>query len=260
MLEFTWGRFAVAAINFLLLVVILYKLLHKPLLAVLARRQKAIEAAHKAAEEEAEEARQMQEEYAGKLATIKKGRDGLLAEARQKAEAAREDLIRKAQREAAREVANLKRDWERHRRDAMDAVREEIVEVSLELARHVLRQLTDTDVEARLHAQLRQELEGLAADADEQTRRSLFAAGGPVRVVSAAALEEEERREIEERIGALSDDPVELSFETDEDLIAGTRVEFSSQAIDASLADVLAAARERFEQLAPEPEGEEERP
>jgi len=258
MLEFSWKAFAFAVVNFLVLVAILYKLLHKPLLDILAKRQQKIEDAQRAAVEEAEKARSVQADYERKLAGIEEERDKMLAEARQRAETAREELMARARAEAEREVANLRRDWLRQERDALDAMQDGIVDVALDLARRVLAQLADTDIETRLQQQLHQELEDLAANADKAELRNLFAAEGPVRVVTASPLGYEGQREIARRIEALSEENVDISFEADPALIAGARVEFSSQAIDASMADVLTAVREGFDRLAPEPEEDAE--
>jgi F-type H+-transporting ATPase subunit b len=256
-LEFTWKSFALAAANFLILVAILYRLLHKPLLDMLQKRRQAVEDAHRAAENQAEEARKTRQEYEGRLAGIEEERDKMLAEARKAAEEARSELVRKARAEAEREIANMRRDWDRQRRDALRGLRDDVVALSLDLARRTLAQLVDEDVETRLRAALRARLKELANTADRRTLESLFPAGGTVRVVSAAPLDDEERGLIGDLIQALTEEKAELSFETDEDLIAGVRVEFSSQAIDSTLADVLEAVRERIDELAPETDEEE---
>ncbi len=244
--SFTWTRFFYTVVNFLILVGVLYKLLHKPLMGVLARRQKAVEDAHREADDKAREADAARKEYEERIAGIEEERDRMLAEARERSEKARQDLVEKARAEAEREVANLKRDWERQRRDALKALESDIVGAGLDLAGRVLGRLADGDVEARLHEQLLAQLAEL----------QVSVTAGPVRVVSARALSDDARAAIRERTVALCGGSVDVSFDVDESLIAGTRVEFSSQAVDATLADAVAAVRERFGELAPGP-GEE---
>ena len=240
--EFTWPRFFYAVVNFLILVVVLYRLLHKPLLRVLAERQKKIEDSFCEAEEKSREADAARQEYEERIAGIEEERDRMLAEARERAEKARHDLVAKARAEAEREVGNLKRDWERQRRDALKVLENDIVAAGLDLAGRVLAQLADADVEAKLHEQLLAQLAEL----------QVSGTAGPVRVVSAVALDEAARASLRERVSALATDAVEVSFDVDAALIAGSRVEFSSQAVDATLADAVAAVRERFGELSPE--------
>jgi F-type H+-transporting ATPase subunit b len=257
MFEFTWLRFGYTIVNFLILVAILYRLLHKPLLRVLEKREQDIADAHAEAERKAHEADGAREAYQSKLAAIEEERDHLLADARRRAEEAREEILEKARAEAEREVANLKRDWDRQRRDAMATLQDDIVALSLSFARRVVQELADEKVDAALMESLHRQLEELASSGSD-ARAALFATDGTVHVVSAAALESPEKERLSELIGAVAERSVELDFDTDDSLLAGARVEFSSQAVDATLAGVVAAVREEFEVLSPAPEDEEE--
>ena len=51
MLEFSWPAFAFAVVNFLILVGLLYRFLHKPILAVLEQRRQGIADAEQAAKQ-----------------------------------------------------------------------------------------------------------------------------------------------------------------------------------------------------------------
>jgi len=257
LLEFTWEGFAFAIVNFLILVAILYKLLHKPLLRVLQQRQDDIRNARQEARDKADAADRTRHDYQQKLAGIDQQRDELLSEARHQADAAREELIAKARTEADREVANRRRDWDRQRRDALDALRDDIVDVSLQLARNVLRRLTDDEMEGRLHRQLEEALGKLIMEADDKARDDLFEGDAPARVISAKPLTDAQRTSISERIQTLADGAAKVDFDTDEDLVAGVRIEFSSTAIDATLADVLAVTRERFVELGSASDGDD---
>ncbi|MFO7955967.1 MAG: F0F1 ATP synthase subunit B [Candidatus Brocadiia bacterium] len=257
-LKFTWKAFAFAVGNFLALVGLLYIFLHKPLLRILDKRKREIEQAHREAEEEAEKARRKQEEYEREMANIEEERDRLLTEARNKAQETREEILEEARQEAQREVQNMKRDWERRRRDALEELQDNIVDTALSLARRVLEKLVDEDVERRLNRQLFEELEHLARQEEAVSPPEIEGSRGPVRVVSARELDKDTRAGLEERIEALANGEVEVEYDVDGDLVAGSRVEFSARAIDGSLADVLTATRERFEELAPRPMEEEE--
>jgi len=254
MLEFTWQSFAMAAANFLVLVAVLYKLLHKPLLAVLQKRRETIEGAQRKVVEEAKKARQARSHYETKLAAIEQERDEFLSEARKNADEARKNLLKKAREEAEREVANLMGAYERERTDALRQLQEDIADASVEMARRILEKLSDTDVEDRLRGALHEELEALEKNSSERERQGLFAGQGSVRVLSARELKEQEREKILDRIRAIADGEVEVEFETDGGLIAGARVEFSSAAVDSSLSDIFEALQEGL--LKQESEGE----
>jgi len=255
MLEFNIWSFLFAMVNFLILVGLLYKFLHGPLLAALEKRRKGIEDARKSAEQKEREAEKARSEYRQKLDEIEQERDRLLSEARNQAEGRREELLKQARAEAEREAVSLKRAWESERREALGAMQEEIADAALDLTGRILGELADADLESRLNEKLLERLAELE-EGDEAERRGLFEAGLPVRVVSARKIARGDRAKMRKAVASLAGQKVDVEFDTDESLVAGARVEFASAAVDCSLADVLAATRERFDELAEEPDEE----
>ena len=245
MLEFTPLSFIYAIVNFLILVWLLHKLLHKPLLDVLEKRRASIQRTREKARTEAEEAAELKDKYAAKLAEFEEQRDELLAEAKRAAESARDQLLDKARQDAEQQAADRERDWEREEQDAAEAFRGRIVATSFELARKILGQMADDDIDAKLRSQLCGELAKLAEHPPRE-RKALFAGDAPVKVTGAGRWSKAERDEITERVQALSATPVRIEFAQDSKLIAGCRVEFVSTAIDATLADTVGSVLERF--------------
>ena len=176
----------------------------------------------------------------------------MLTQTREKAESARDQLIEKARVQAEREAANLNSAAERERRDALAAMQEDIVALPLATASGILEKLADSDVDARLWAQLLQELDALKPRDGGPSRRAPAGTQAPVRVVSARPLDEEARRQIAQRIEALRHAEATVEFVEDVDLIAGATVEFSDMAVDSSLRGALASVRERIDELSAE--------
>jgi len=239
MLEFTLTGFLFAIVNFLILVALLYKFLHKPLLDVLEKRRTAIEGAQEKARGTQAEAESLKRDCDARIAGMEEARDKLLSDARRAAADARDALLEKARQEAEREVANLKRDWEHKEREAAGALQESLVETSLELARRILSRLTDADVESKLLDALLAEL-GQLKDANHD-QADLFAPDTTVRIVSATSLENVDRERINDAIAQLADTPPLVDFSEDPRLIAGVRVEFVSLAVNSDLADTVDA-------------------
>ncbi len=239
MLEFSWLSFGFAVINFIILVGLLWKLLHKPLLGVLESRRKSIEDAQQEAKEETEKAEQAKQEYESKLARAAQEADEIRAKASKSAADAADKLLEKATRGAETEIANLKRVYERESREARKTLQQDIVNTGVAVAGDILRKLVDVDLQSRLQERLLAELDKVGAPADTSSDEEL-----PVRVISALELAEVDRKKITERIHKVAGTSVEIEFKTDDDLIAGARVEFSSSAVDASLSDVLVRVRE----------------
>jgi len=257
-LQFTWQAFLLTILNFLILVALLYKFLHKPLLNALKKRRERIEAAQSEAEEQARQAESARREYEARCANISQERDQLFADARAKTEKDREAILQKARGDAERQFASQKSAYERERREALTDMQEDIVGVALETAQTILKKLVDDEVRARLHAQLIEQLDALASKQD--AKRELAGPGSSVHVVSAQPLSEEQRGALLERIEAIAGAAAEVEFDVDEGLIAGARVEFSARAIDATLSDIAESVRERLGQLAAEEQEPAEQP
>lgn len=244
MLEFSWQSFAFALINFLILVWLLCKFLHRPLLSVLKQRREGIEKARGDIEAEMEKLKAARTEYETKLAAAATERDELLVEARKTVEQTRKEMLEKATAEAERDVARLKQAWEQEQRSALKDLQDDISNASIEIARRVLLKTADTDLHRELMERLVNELDELKAGERKTPGKSLKQ-DEAVRVVSAVAPGKSEQAAAEKSIRAIAGDAVEIAWQTDPDLVAGARVEFGSISVDSSLADILAAVREQ---------------
>ncbi len=240
MLEFSWLAFGFAVVNFIILVGLLWKFLHKPLLGVLESRRQSIEEAQKKAKEEADKAEQVRKDYESKLAGAAQEADDIRTKASQAATDAGKKLVDKATAAAETEIANRERAYERESREAQKALQRDIITTAVDVAGDILRKLVDSDVQSQLQNRLLAELDKVAASGDQSTQALL-----PVRVTSAVELAEADRKKIAERVHQIAGKSAKIEFEVDAELIAGARVEFSSSAVDASLSDVLAQVRER---------------
>ena len=252
MFEFSWLSFGFAVINFLVLAGLLWKFLHKPLLRTLEKRRADIEAAKQEAQSETEKALRAKAEYENKLTDADKERDKLLAEARQAAEEAKKKLLEEATANAERNVANLKRACESEQKEALTAIQDRVVDTAVKMAEAILAKVSDSDIDARLNDALVSKLDELATS-DKKTELHTSGDGAPpVQIVSARDIPDAGTAAIRERIENIAGKNIEIEFATDNTIIAGARVEFSSMAVDSSLADALSIVRERL--ASPDPE------
>lgn len=240
MLEFSWLSFGFAALNFLVLAALLWRFLHKPLLAALARRKLEIETTRRNAAEETTRAEEVRKQYEAKLASASAERDELLAEARRTSAAAREKLIAEATSDARRQAESLVNAAERECNDSIAKLRKQVADTVISVAGSVLAGVSDTGIEKRLEAALLKELSTVGKTVDTGEDRC------PIRVTSARELGDASRQAIVSAITAATGEEPAIEFNTDPDLVAGTRVEFSAMAVDASLADVLVRIREKL--------------
>jgi len=252
-LEFSWESFAFAIVNFLILVGLLAKFLHKPLRKVLDARREDLEKSRSEAEEARKGAERERQKYERKVAEAEAERHRLLAEAREKAEEDYRRILEKARTEAEAEAEAQRRSLEQQEREALSAFRQRILAAGIETADCVLRKTTGQDVNARLGEQLLAELTSLS-DSGNGGEAARHDETVPVLVCSAKEIDGPFREKLEAAIGACVRPGTRIEFRTDETLVAGVRVEFSARAVDATLADVLERIRREAATVAGEGE------
>ncbi len=254
MLEFSWESFIFAIANFFILAALLFWLLHKPLLTVLAKRKQGIADTQQSASEAQKNADALKQDYEKKLSELAVDRDRVLAEARKKAEESGTELQAEARADAERDVADLRKAFEQEAADALRELQADIATTSVEMARGILSETTGEDLDRRLTAKLHEQLQA-HAPADGQA--GIAGSGDlPVRVISAREPDADSRNRTTELVNAIAGPGTEVSFETDPTLVAGARVEFCSLAVDATVAGILAGIRERVDELSSEAPGD----
>lgn len=244
MLKFTPAGFVFSVINFLILTALLYRFLHRPLLAALAKRQNDIEQARQQADQSNAEADGLKAAYEGRMAAIEDERAEILASAKRDAGAAAQRVLEKAQKEADTKRRHAESEWEGRKQDALDEFGEQLEAVALRLADAVLRELADTEINAKLLQRLCDELHELAQRLSPAERGKLLSEDTPVNVVTAAPVKDDEHDRIATSVRAVTgDESAQIDFQVDKAIGAGARVEFVSMAVDSTLAAILEAGR-----------------
>ena len=137
-------------LTFLTLLAVLARFAWKPLMAALDARERRIQGDIDEARRRREEAEALLAEYRRQLADGRRQAQALVAEGREAAEELRRELETRAREESRAIVANARREIERERDAAIDAVRREAVEVSMAAASRLLDERMDGERDRRL--------------------------------------------------------------------------------------------------------------
>ncbi len=148
-------------INFTIIIVVLSKLLYKPILAMLEKRKKAIEQGLMLTEKmKAEEAKTKQKEDKI-LDEARKEARGILEEAKKQGKAAEKDIVEEAHKQASEIIAKAHADIARSREDMEKGVRKEAITLAAAMAKRLLAgTLTEKDQHKMIAGQLK-ELESI---------------------------------------------------------------------------------------------------
>lgn len=138
MLEIHTGLGIWTVIIFLLLLVILYKLACKPILAGLDERTRTIRDSLQHAEHAKKEAERAKEEYEKMMAAARQDSQELIAKSRKTAETLRQELVDKAQQEAAQLLERAKREISLEREKAVEEIKRTAGELSINIATKII--------------------------------------------------------------------------------------------------------------------------
>lgn len=240
-------------VNFAILAVALKLVLYDRVIAAMDAREASIaERLEQAAARETEAAGEAQA-YQRRREDLQARREELIDQARRAAHEHQQELLE----EARSEVDDERRRWQRALRAEQEELHRELqlqaTEQIIEIARGVLRDLADTELETHV---IDSALARLAADAG--SRRALFdpAAGTPLKVRTALALGDDHRRMMVERLHAAGlDERRAVRFEQDPDLLLGVEFHGDGTAVSWCAEDYLSQLSSRVDELIDESVG-----
>lgn len=227
-------------VNFLVLVLLLRKLLYRPILSAMREREAGIARQLSEANEDRQEAERDRAASLEERRELEARREGLLEEARREAAIHRREL----EEQARLEVAEQRRRWhaavEREKELLLGEIRERTEAETLTLTRRALAVLAGEDLEKKIVEKL---LERIAALGDTAPRLS---PGEPVTVRSGFPLPDPLRRRIEEALSASAAAPLSAEFQEDPDLLGGLEIRWRGHKLAWSLRGFLEGVEERL--------------
>lgn len=236
-------------VNFLVLVWLLERLLYRPVLAVIGRRQKQIEQLQQA-DQAAHDA------LAAEQARLQAARDQVAAErARALEEAhaqAREERARleeEARDEMSRLLVSGRARLQQERSDVVRSLRRKSVELGVQLAKRLLSATTPGDGDEPFVQTVCEQLRDMST-ADQGRLLAGVDDGTVVRVVTAQPLADVQQQQCRARICAALGRTVTMTFSDDEGLIAGIEVFFPGLVLRHCWRDALAASEDSLMQAA----------
>lgn len=241
-MQIDWWTLAIQAVNFLVLVWLLSRVLYRPVRKVVAARQARSAEALDAAKAKADASEAARRDYEAKAEALVRERRDMAAELHKQADAERARMLETAEAEAAKMKDEAREALEAERARAVEAVRGEVVGLAREMAARLLRESGAPSLDGALEA-VSAHLDGLDDARRAELRRD--AAGG-VTVLTAAAPGDAVRGRwaaaVKDWFGA-----ERAAFEVDEALLGGVRLRLPHAVLDFSWAGRLDAAAARME-------------
>jgi F-type H+-transporting ATPase subunit b len=228
-------------VNFLILVAVLRYWLYRPVQAMIARRQQAVEAPLADAAAERAKAGELRAEVERQHLAAAGERDRFLLEAGRDAEARRDQLLADARRTADNLVTAGQEALGRERAAAEAALQRQAVTLAVGLAARLLAASAPDGATDRLLDEALQAVEAM----DGSARDGLSRAKGPARVqvVTAVPVEPGRREAITTRLHRSLGDALEVTFAEDPALVAGAEIHLPTAVVRQSWRAQLSMAQ-----------------
>lgn len=138
---FTW-------INLIILVLIMKKLLFKPVMNMLTQRDAEINDMYEKAETAQKNAEKLESDYIEKLSAAKEEAARIMKDATREATLKGEEIISEAQSKAAATVSKAHKEIEREKMAAVDEIKGDIASIAVSLAEKVIeKDINESDYE-----------------------------------------------------------------------------------------------------------------
>lgn len=237
-------------VNFIVLAVLLYYFLFRPVMERVEARAAEKERLLAEAEEARERAAQTRAEIEHRLEQVDDEAAEIVDEARRRLESERQDVMEAVRREADRILEQAQEEAERVQERQLSDFRQDLLDAFAGVCTSVIGQVAPQGVHDSLVEQLTErvwEMGRQEMDQVETIRRSLGERTPTVHVVTARELSAEQQRNLVRTFSAVADRNVSVDLDLDPSLAAGLRVRIGDLVIDNSIARQVADLHDRVE-------------
>jgi F-type H+-transporting ATPase subunit b len=233
-------------------------LLYNRIVKVMDDRQKRIASRLDEAERKKQEAEQEAENYRKKTQEFEKTREEKLAEVEEEVESRHKQLLT----EARQEVEDQKRQWEkaleREKEDWLNHLRQASAEHVYTIARRIMQDLANTDLERHIITKFIERLKHLE-DEEQETLTSLKQASQKtLEVRSAFDIPKPSQQNIKRAVGQFTSEKPSLQFTTDPDVIGGIELSTDGHKISWSICSYLDSLEQEWKEAIMKPATETE--
>ena len=236
-----WFTVAAQAVNFLVLVWLLRRLLYGPITRTMAERQRRIDEHWDEADRLRAAATAEREQLRDEAERFAATRDERTRELRAELEALRRAKLREARDEVDELAARWRAAVEREREGFLVELRRRIADQLVDVARRALRDLADEALEARVVERFVERLDGL-----DTAQRAIFddaaaADGARVHVRTAFALSPALRTRLGEAVRRTLGGDHDLRFEVAPELVGGVELRAGGQTLEWTFDEYLSS-------------------
>jgi len=246
MLNLSWSTLLFQIFNFVVMVLILWRFLFKPVVKILDERSSRVTQAIDDAEKKAQEADAIRAEYEGKLSEAQEEAIAIRQQTQDELARSRKQVLEETRKEIATIREKAQRDLEESRQRAIYQHRWELGQLVTSLSARMMSEAGGPAFQQASVEQFIDQLSDLSPEECQQALDENTAEVVRVQLVSAHELDTQHMERIEQLLQTLSNQPVAIAHKVDESLIAGVTAHFGDVIVDGSLDGQLQNLKERY--------------
>lgn len=244
-MQIDWITVSAQIVNFLVLVYLLQHFLYQPVVRAMDKREQRITNRLEDARQRESEAGEKIDAYEHKRQELESERKSTIEQYRKEAQEEKRRLLE----EAREEVGETKRQWqqqaEREKREFLEALRGQAEQAVATIARKVLADLADADLEQKVV----EAFVGRLAEVDEETRRTFAEPDGKLSISTAFELDERRREDLARAVKEHIGENLDVDFQVAPELVCGVRLGDDGHALDWNVADYMGQVTERMDRV-----------
>ena len=241
-----WFTVFAQIINFLILIFLLKRFLYGPIIKAMDKREEKIASRMQEAEQKRNEAEQEVASYREKTGEIDKLREDMIAQAREESERLKKELVKKAKEE----VDDLKSGWHQTVLQEKDSFLQNIRRLSGEqvysVARQVLSDMADSELEDRMVDVFIYRIKELGDDTLNKIKKSVQKSDQGISITSSFSIPQNKRQLITRAMHEYISPDINIRYEVSRDLICGIEIKVHGYVVGWNLEDYLKSLHEAF--------------
>lgn len=242
-MQISWWTIALQAVNFLVLVWLLWRVLYRPVRDIIEARKKVAEDAFVEAENARQAAAAEKERFEKERARLDQEREEVLKKAHDEAAAERAAALEQAKAEAERMREAAQKAADEERAVVLKELRGEIADAAGAMAAELLRKMAGKDIGNVSLARIEAELDAMPSDELARLRGDLASDGAELTVVTAAPLDPADQENWSTRLTHCMQSQLKPNFISDPEIIGGAELRFPHAVLKFSWAEQLVEAK-----------------
>jgi F-type H+-transporting ATPase subunit b len=241
-----WWTLGLQAVNFLVLVWLLWRFLYRPVRDVIEKRKTLAEQAFAEADARMAEAETKGQEFEEAKARLAQERQDMLKKLHGELEAERAKVLEAARAEAQKLTEEARAAIAGEREATLAEIQTQVEELAGDLAAGLLRNVDAAALNDIFLGQLESKLKALPADELKRLEADLAKNSARIAVVTATPLAAKEQKRWTERLETRLGHTVNAKFTADPEILGGAEVHFPHAVLKFTWADELRKAKARI--------------